>query len=147
MSESNTAIKLITTNKLYPAYKTIKGTIIQLNGTKTHLPTGATLSALATFADECGLKTVIITGGSEPTGHSKGSFHGKNLAIDVAGMKFNKLTHSKALTTAKKAGFTHGIYEDFSGTDRDHWHFQIGSGNGLGEIHSLNNPQIYIKKY
>ncbi len=44
-------------------------------------------------------------------------------------------------------GFTHGIYEDFNGTDRDHWHFQIGIGNGLDESHSLNNPQIFIKKY
>ena len=106
-----------------------------------------TLSALATFANECGLKTVLITGGSEPTGHSKGSFHGKNFAIDVAGMRFNKLTHSEALTAAKKAGFTHGIYEDFSGTGRDHWHFQIGIGNGLGENHSLNNSKLYVKKY
>lgn len=141
------SLKDVTTNKLYPAYKTQKGTIIQFNGTKTHLPTGATLSSLVTFADECGLKTVIITGGSETTGHSKGSFHGKNLAIDVAGIKFNKLSHSKALEAAKKAGFTHGVYEDFRGTNRDHWHFQIGIGNGLGGKQSLSNSKLYIKIY
>ena len=140
-------LKEITTNKLYPAYKTKKGTIIQLNSTRTHLPTGTTLSALVKFVDECGLKTVIITGGSEPTGHSKGSFHGKNLAIDVAGEKFNKLTHDEALAAAQKAGFTHGVYEDYRGTGRDHWHFQIGAGNGLGGKHSLNSSKIYIKRY
>ncbi len=140
-------LKNITTNKDYPAYKTEKGTIIQLNGTDTLMPTGVTLSALVTFVDECGLKTVIITGGAEPTGHSKGSFHGKNLAIDVAGMKFNKLTHVEASSAAKKAGFTHGAYEDFRGTNKDHWHFQIGVGNGLGGNHSLNNSKLYIKKF
>ena len=148
MPKPNTAVKLkdVTTNKLYPAYKTTKGTIIQLNGTKTYLPTGATLSALVTFCDESGLKSVIISGGSEPTGHSKGSFHGKNLAIDVAGTKFNKLTYSDALTAAKKAGFTHGVYEDFRGTGKDHWHFQIGIGNGLGGNQPLSNSKLYIKK-
>jgi len=140
-------LKDITTNKLYPAYKTQKGTIIQLNGTKTLLPTGSTLSALVKFSDECGLKTVIITGGAEPTGHSKGSFHGKNLAIDVAGTKYNKLSHADALSAAKKAGFTHGVYEDFRGNSKDHWHFQIGVGNGLGGNQSLNNSKFYIKKY
>jgi hypothetical protein len=81
-------LKDITTNKLYPAYKTVKGLTIQLNGTKTLLPKEDTLSALITFADECGLKIVIITGCSEASGHSKGSFHGKGLAIDVAGTKY-----------------------------------------------------------
>lgn len=140
-------LKDITTNKLYPAYKTAKGLIIQLNGTKTLLPKGDTLIALIKFADECGLKSVIITGGSEAVGHSKGSFHGKGLAIDVAGTKYNNLTHSAALLAAQKAGFTHGAYEDFAGTRKDHWHFQIGAGNGLGDKHSLDLPKLYIKKY
>lgn len=144
---STQTIKDITTNKLYPAYKTAKGTTVQLNGTRTVMPTGDTLQALITFADESGLKTVLITGGSEPTGHSKDSYHGKNLAIDVAGMKFNKLTHDQALKAARKAGFTHGVYEDFRGTGRDHWHFQIGAGNGLGDSQSLKQPKLYIKQY
>ncbi|MFT7259335.1 MAG: hypothetical protein ACI9MS_001193 [Glaciecola sp.] len=143
---STPQLKDITRNKLYPAYKTVKGLAIQLNGTKTLLPKGDTLSALITFADECGLKTVIITGGSESR-HSKGSFHGKGLAVDVAGTKYNNLTHSAALLAAKKAGFTHGAYEDFTGSRKDHWHFQIGAGNGLGDKHSLNLPKLYIKKY
>ncbi len=42
----------ITTNVLYPAYKTEKGTTIQLNGLKTVLPNGETLKALISFADE-----------------------------------------------------------------------------------------------
>ena len=144
---SSPILKDVTSNKLYPAYKTAKGTIIQLNSTKTHLTTGAALYALVKFVDECGLKTVLITGGAEPTGHSKGSFHGKNLAIDVVGSKFNKLTHDTALAAAKKAGFTHGVYEDFRGTGRDHWHFQIGAGNGLGDKQSLKLSKLYIKKY
>lgn len=137
----------ITTNRLYPAYKTAKGTIIQLNGPDTGLPTGGTLAALVKFVDNCGIKTVIITGGTESTGHSQGSFHGINLAIDVAGTKFNKLTHTETLIAARDAGFTHGVYEDFRGTGRDHWHFQIGAGNGLGDKQSLKLPALYIKKY
>lgn len=140
-------LKDVTTNKLYPAFKTAKGITIQLNGPKTDMPSGATLAALVKFVDNCGLKTVIITGGAETTGHSKGSFHGINLAIDVAGLKFNKLTHTVALTAAKNAGFTHGVYEDFRGTGRDHWHFQIGAGNGLGGKQSLKLSKLYIKIY
>ncbi len=140
-------LKDITTNSLYPAYKTAQGTVIQLNSRNTYLPTGTTLSALVKFADACGLKTVIITGGGEATGHSKGSFHGLNLAIDVAGTRFNKLTHDQARQAANKAGFTHGVYEDFRGTGRDHWHFQIGAGNGLSDKHKLSNPSLYVKVY
>lgn len=116
-------LKDITTNKLYPAYKTPKGKTIQMNGTKTVLPTGATLSAMVDFVDGCNLKVVIISGGNEAAGHSAGSFHGINKAIDVAGKKFNKLTDDEALKAAKDAGFTHGVYEDFRGTKKDHWHF------------------------
>jgi len=142
-------VKLInvTTNKRFPAFKTKKGIIIQLNSIKTGMPTGSTLSALVTFVEETGLKAVIVTGGTESSGHSKNSFHGKNLAIDIAGTKFNNLTHIDALNAAKKAGFTHGVYEDFRGTNKDHWHFQIGVGNGLGEKQSLNKANLYIKKY
>ncbi len=137
----------VTTNKLYPAYKTQKGTIIQLNGLKTILPSEATLAALVKFADECGLKTIIITGGAEKTGHSSGNFHSEDLAIDVAGKKFNKLTDEQAQSAALKAGFTHGVYEDFRGTRRDHWHFQIGAGNGLADKHKLSNKKLITKNY
>lgn len=140
-------LKNITTNKLYPAYKTAKGTTIQLNGTRTGMPTGSTLTSLIKFVDNCGLKSVLITGGTEASGHSKASFHGINLAIDVAGTRFNKLTHEQALAAAKTAGFTHGVYEDFRGTGKDHWHFQIGAGNGLGDKQSLKLSKLYIRKY
>jgi len=140
-------LKDVTTNKLYPAYKTQKGKVIQMNGTKTILPDGATLTALVKFVDGCSLKTIIISGGSEASGHSKGSFHGLNKAIDVAGMKFNKLSHNEALVAARTAGFTHGVYEDFRGTGRDHWHFQVGAGNGLGDKHSLKLSKLAIKRY
>jgi len=141
------AVKDITSNKLYPAYKTQKGIIIQLNSTKTVLPSAATLAALVKFADGCGLKTVIISGGAETSGHSTGSFHGKDLAIDVAGKRFNKLTDEHARVAALNAGFTHGVYEDFKGTRRDHWHFQIGAGNGLSDQHKLSNKPLTIKHY
>ncbi len=52
-----------------------------------------------------------------------------------------------ALTTAKNAGFTHGVYEDFRETGKDHWHFQIGAGNGLDAKQSLSLSKLYIKKY
>lgn len=147
LTTSSSGLTTITTNILYPAYKTKKGTTIQLNGLKTVLPDGETLKALITFADESGLKSVLITGGSEASGHSKASFHGKNLAIDVAGKKFNTLSDTDAINAAKKAGFTHGVYEDFRGTGKDHWHFQIGAGNGMGEKQSLENSSMFKKSY
>ena len=144
---SDQKLKDVTTNKLYPAYKTLKGNVIQLNGPKTVMPTGKTLESLIKFVDECGLKTVIITGGAEKTGHSEQSFHGKDLAIDVAGKKFNKLSDDQARVAAGKAGFTHGVYEDFRGLGKDHWHFQIGAGNGLGDKHKLSNKTLLTKSY
>lgn len=137
----------VTANKLYPAYKTQMGTTIQLNGPRTVMPSGDTLVALIAFVDGCGLKSVIITGGAEKTGHSPASFHGKDLAIDVAGKHFNKLTDDQARFAALNAGFTHGVYEDFRGTSRDHWHFQIGAGNGLGDKHKLSNKTLLTKHY
>lgn len=137
----------VTTNKLYPAYKTQKGIVIQLNGPKTVLPSGVTLASLVKFVDSSGLKTVLITGGAEKTGHSASSFHGKDLAIDVAGKRFNKLTNEQAKVAAFKAGFTHGVYEDFKGTGRDHWHFQTGAGNGLADNHKLSNAKLLTKHY
>ncbi len=149
MAKSTTKAQLtnITTNKLYPAYKTKKGTTIQMNGKRTGLPKGSTLKALIKFADGCGLKSVLITGGNESNGHSKNSFHGKNLAIDVAGRRFNKLTNTKVRSSASKAGFTHGVYENFKGTKRDHWHLQIGAGNGLGSKNLLKSHVISTKNY
>jgi len=141
------SVKDITSNKLYPAYKTQKGTVIQLNGTKTVLPSATTLAALVKFVDGSGLKTVIISGGAETTGHSTGSFHGKDLALDVAGKRFNKLSDEQARVAALNAGFTHGVYEDFKGTGRDHWHFQIGAGNGLSDQHKLSNKPLTTKHY
>jgi hypothetical protein len=84
----------------------------------------------------------VINGGAEATGHSPGSFNEKNLAIDVAGTRFNKLTNADVLSAASKAGFTHGIYEDYKGTNRGHWHLQIGAGNGLGDKHLTSNAQM-----
>lgn len=144
---SNPPLKDVTTNKLYPAYETQKGNVIQLNGPKTIMPSGKTLESLIKFVDGCGLKTVVITGGAEKTGHSTGSFHGKDLAIDVAGKRFNKLSDEQARVAAKNAGFTHGVYEDFRGTGKDHWHFQTGAGNGLGDNHKLSNSQLLTKSY
>jgi len=141
------SVKDITSNKLYPAYKTQKGTVIQLNGTKTVLPSATTLAALVKFVDGSGLKTVIISGGAESAGHSAGSFHGKDLAIDVAGKRFNILSDEQARVAALNAGFTHGVYEDFKGTGRDHWHFQIGAGNGLSDQHKLSNKPLTTKHY
>lgn len=137
----------VTTNKLYPAYKTQKGTVIQLNGPRTVMPSGATLVALVEFVDACGLKTVLVTGGAEKTGHSQGSLHSRDLAIDIAGTRFNKLTNEEVRVAAANAGFTHGVYEDFKGTSRDHWHLQVSAGNGLGDKHKLSNKSLLVKSY
>jgi len=58
---------------------------------------------------------------------------GKNLAINVAGRRFNKLTNTKVRSSATKAGFKHGTYENFKDTKRDH--LQVGAGNGLDSKH------------
>lgn len=127
---------------------TKKGTIIQLNSAKyTKLPTGATLDALITFVDDSGLETVVISGGSERQRHSDKSFHYKNLAIDVAGPSFNKLTNETVRSAANKAGFTHVVFEDRPGTNSDHWHLQIGAGNGLDDRHRTTNPKIVTRTY
>lgn len=63
------------------------------------------------------------------------------------GKRFNKLSDEQARVAAKNAGFTHGVYEDFRGTGKDHWHFQTGAGNGLGDNHKLSSSQLLTKSY
>ena len=123
----------ITGDPNHPQYRTANGTTIRLNKAppKTVLPSGDTLDALIKFADATGLDSVLITGGDEQSGHTEHSFHYKNLAIDVAGPAFNNLTTEQVFQAARAAGFTAGQYEDYDGTSRDHWHLQIGVGNGV----------------
>ncbi|MDB2448668.1 hypothetical protein N9W78_00040 [bacterium] len=137
----------VTENPLYPADKTDNGTVIQLNGPKTDLPSGANLMALSNFADATGQDSVLINGGQEAAGHSQNSLHGQNLAIDVAGSKFNNLTHEEVASAASDAGYTHGVYENFDGENADHWHLQMESGNGLDDQHLTSNGTIVIKDY
>lgn len=95
-------------------------------------PSGETLNALECL-DEClSPSDLLVTGGSEKSGHTKGSSHYENKACDIAGDKYNDLPGAKTVKEcAKKCGFTHGQYENYPGTSRDHWHFQIGPNLGV----------------
>ena len=95
------------------------------------------------FVDALSLDTVVITGGAELTGHSPNSLHYNNLAIDVAGPKFNNLTHGQVLGAAKAAGYAHGQFENFSGQNRDHWHLQLQSGNGVPALGNSMTTKNY----
>jgi len=86
-------------------------------------------------------KGLLCTGGKESKPdkngnlpHSKNSLHYKNEAIDIAGPKFNKYSTGGVLRCAAQCGFSAGQFEDFPGRNRDHWHLQINSGNGVPAI-------------
>lgn len=86
--------------------------------------------------DECsGSGDLLVTGGAETSGHSKGSSHYEGKACDIAGKKNNDLPDDTTMKNcAKKCGFTHGQYETFSNDNKDHWHFQIGPNLGVPEL-------------
>jgi len=140
-------LKETTTNPNWPTYETEGGTTVATNGPQTVIPSGTTADATAQFADNTGLDVVVVTGGSELTDHSPNSFHYTNSALDVAGPKFNDLSDQDVLSAAQDTGFTHVVYEDFPGENKDHWHLQIGAGNGLDDSNLITNDTIETKKY
>lgn len=98
-------------------------------------PSGENLNALQCTADCTGVDELLVTGGAEQSGHSRGSAHYEDRAVDIAGRPYNNVTHSRIMTCAALCGYTHGGWEvrgrfDPSGRARsgpaDHWHFQIG---------------------
>ncbi len=112
---------------------------------KTVPPTGKTLEALKSLERNLGAedlfagKGLLVTGGKEKSGHTKGSLHYENKAIDIAGKVFQSFTDDQVFEAARKAGFTHGMYEDqYEDPAKRHWHLQIGSGLGVPE---LQNPK------
>ncbi len=134
----------ITTDPNHPKYLTANGTIIELNkgAPDTVLPTGATLTALILLADASGLVTLLVTGGAETISHSSNSFHYQGLAVDIAGPLFNNLTQAEMLEAVSDSGFTHIVFENKVNNFSDHWHLQIGAGNGLDSQYSVDNSSI-----
>ena len=88
-----------------------------------------------------GGKGLLCTGGQEQTGHSSGSKHYSNDAVDIAGMTFNNYPVNRMLTCAAICGFSHGMYENYPGTNRDHWHLQNGPGLGVPPLSKTPIPR------
>jgi hypothetical protein len=88
---------------------------------------GETADALICTA-KCVGNDIYATGGREATGHSKGSHHYDNEAVD-----FRKVSvpDSKVLACAANCGFEAGWFESW-GTP--HWHFQLRPGNNVPRI-------------
>jgi RHS repeat-associated protein len=74
---------------------------------------------------------LLMTGGAESKGHTRGSHHPKGEACDIAGPAFNPVTSNQVLDCASRCGFGAGQFEDYPGVNRDHWHIQIYPGNGV----------------
>ena len=75
---------------------------------------------------------LLVTGGAETTGHSRGSHHYLGEACDFAGTQFNKTTKGEMFDCASKCGFRAGQYETFPNSpNKDHFHFQRRPGNGV----------------
>jgi RHS repeat-associated protein len=88
---------------------------------------------------------LLITGGAEPTGHSKNSDHTKGEACDVHSS--NPITQEDMGRCAASCGFGAGQYEIFSSNpNRDHWHLQITPGNGVPSI-GPENGLLPVKTY
>lgn len=83
---------------------------------------------------------LLITGGAEQSKHSKASHHYKGQACDIAGPKFNPITDDQAKSCAVTCGFGAGQFEQFSNSNRDHWHFQLQPGNGVGALSPVPLP-------
>ena len=100
-------------------------------------PTGNTLES-AKCVETCVrgflTKDLLVTGGEEKTGHSPNSCHYESEAVDFAGPKFNSVPDEVMMECAKDCGFGHGMFEDYPGDNRDHWHFQFGQGLGVPEV-------------
>lgn len=139
----------VTTDPKTPAYQTAQGTVIQMNkpAPDTTLPWGAGLDHLIQFADNTGLDSVKITGGSEANGHSTNpnDAHPLNHAIDVSAD--TPLDNEAIRQAALAAGYTHGIYEIEPGGIK-HWHLQVGPDNiKNAEAYDLNNGPIRTKDH
>lgn len=86
---------------------------------------------------------LLITGGAEIAGHSKGSHHSKGEACDIHSS--NPITEDDMGRCAPACGFGGGQYERFtSNPNRDHWHLQLTPGNGVPPI-GTKNESIPIK--
>jgi RHS repeat-associated protein len=112
--------------------------------TKTVPPTGKTRESLQCLEKCLQEKTanpkldLFVTGGSEKSGHTKGSHHYKGQACDLAGPRINKASDTQMNSCAVQCGFGAGQFEDYpdgkDGRYRDHWHFQLTPGNGVPAI-------------
>ena len=108
--------------------------------------TGETLDALkcveACLQNASGNSTLdlLITGGSEKTGHSPSSYHYKGQACDVSTQ--NPVHSPDVFNCAKQCGFNGAQLEQFDGNpNRDHWHLQLTPGNGVlpTELQTIRN--------
>jgi RHS repeat-associated protein len=77
---------------------------------------------------------LLLTGGQEKSGHSRGSHHYLNRACDIAGPRTNPVADNDVFACGESCGFAGGQFEDFENDGRDHWHLQLTPGNGVPPI-------------
>jgi hypothetical protein len=108
---------------------------------KTTMPTGKNYEALQCTANCIGEDELLITGGRETTGHSNGSLHYSNEAVDIAYTQpgGRRLSHDRVMQCAATCGYTHGWFE-YLGVKKNpevpvfrlgggsHWHVQLREG-------------------
>lgn len=101
---------------------------------RTIMPTGQNLTNMQCL-ESCLGGDLLVTGGQEQSGHTKNSKHSSNNACDIAGPNNGNPQTSdpnKVRQCAKSCGYSHGQFESFpSNPNRNHWHLQIGPGNGV----------------
>lgn len=110
-------------------------------------PSGVTANSLRCL-EECLKRAMnmpcldlLVTGGSEKSGHSKKSHHYKGEAVDIHSS--NPVSHSNIMKCAAYCGFGGGWYENYPKTpSRNHWHFQMIPGNGVPAL----EPWVENKK-
>ena len=143
----------VTTDPSTPSFQTARGTIIKMNkpAPDTTLPWGEGVDRLVKFADNTGLQSVDISGGTESKDHSPNGAHPANGAIDVSAS--NPLSDEAVRQAALAAGYTHGMFEIRPGGKPGdppvrHWHLQVGPANIINApAYDLAKGPIKTKDY
>lgn len=83
---------------------------------------------------------LLVTGGAEQSGHSANSHHYKGEACDVHAS--NPVEDSDVMSCAAKCGFRAGQFEEYpDNPNRNHWHVQMNSGNGVPNLPGAQPPR------
>jgi RHS repeat-associated protein len=73
---------------------------------------------------------LLVTGGSEQSGHSRNSRHYSGEACDVAGPQHNPVSNADVSSCAEQCGFGRASFESFpNNPNRAHWHLEMPRTN------------------